>query len=558
MEQVERDGASRSLHTVYITPRTGEALERAVSPVLERIDPADAALQVVIITPDAETAVASAEVAYRLGGPQGIEVVPVTAASRAARLIASRPVHAVAGTAQELAGLVKRSAIKLDGVRSVVLAWADDALSVAPEAAAALETLFADLPKESARSILARRATPEVEQLIERYLRRARRVDETVAAEDSAELPPLSAITVSAASRPAALQRVLDELDPPSATVLVRTAQSRAIAELAIRQLGYRRDDDPIRISDGDVPAGTHTVIFFDAPVTAAALSIAAAAAPVQMIALPTAREAEALRELVSTVTPLTLGGPAASARQRDQQLREELASLLAHGVASRELLALEPLLDQYDGAEIAAAAVRLLERERAKAAAVAAAAATARPASPPRREREFGDRPARDDGPPRREREFGDRPPKRDFSDRPKREFSDRPKREFSDRPKRDFSDRPKREFGDRPPKRDFGDRPKRDFGDRPPRSNFGDRGPRDFSDRPKRDFGDRPAKRDFGDRPAKRDFGDRPPKRDFGGSRGSFGGGGSGGFSKGPKRSGGGGFKGGGSGGGFRNRDR
>ena len=40
---------------------------------------------------------------------------------------------------------------------------------------------------------------------------------------------------------------------------------------------------------------------------------------------------------------------------------------MLATGQFSRELISLEPLLAQYDGAEIAAAALRLLETERAK-----------------------------------------------------------------------------------------------------------------------------------------------------------------------------------------------
>jgi hypothetical protein len=40
---------------------------------------------------------------------------------------------------------------------------------------------------------------------------------------------------------------------------------------------------------------------------------------------------------------------------------------VLAGGIPTHELLALEPLLDEYDGVEVAAAALRLLERARAK-----------------------------------------------------------------------------------------------------------------------------------------------------------------------------------------------
>jgi ATP-dependent RNA helicase DeaD len=54
-------------------------------------------------------------------------------------------------------------------------------------------------------------------------------------------------------------------------------------------------------------------------------------------------------------------------ARTREEGLREELRAMLATGQISRELLALEPLLSEYDGAEVAAAALRLLEAERTK-----------------------------------------------------------------------------------------------------------------------------------------------------------------------------------------------
>jgi len=60
----------------------------------------------------------------------------------------------------------------------------------------------------------------------------------------------------------------------------------------------------------------------------------------------------------------------AARARAREEQLRTALREELAANAYSRELLTLEPLLAEFDGIEIAAAAVRLLEAERVRAAA--------------------------------------------------------------------------------------------------------------------------------------------------------------------------------------------
>ena len=57
-----------------------------------------------------------------------------------------------------------------------------------------------------------------------------------------------------------------------------------------------------------------------------------------------------------------------ARARDRDARLRGELRAMLGRGQFGRDLLALEPLLDEFDGIEIAAAAVQLLEATRVRA----------------------------------------------------------------------------------------------------------------------------------------------------------------------------------------------
>jgi len=71
---------------------------------------------------------------------------------------------------------------------------------------------------------------------------------------------------------------------------------------------------------------------------------------------------------------------------------------------------------------------------------------------------------------------------------------------------------ERPRGSFGDRPP-RESRDRPPRDRGERGERPMRGDRG--DRGERPTRDRGDRPM-RDRGDRPP-RDRGARPPRPDW-----------------------------------------
>ncbi len=423
MEQPERTAASRSQNVVHFLPRTTDALARVITPALERIDASQPSLQLLVITSDAETAVIVGDVVVRATGAQGVEVLPVTSANRAARMLADRPVHAVAGPAVEIQNLIQRSAIKLDDLRTIVLAWVDDELAESPAPIAAIESILGELPKTTTRILVARRATADVEKLIDSHLRTARRMgppdtDATTPPQIAPAAPSVHYVSVTAASRPAALRRLLDELDPPSATVVVRDAAAEADATQTVRSLGYRRADDPIRVARYDaIPAG-HTVILYDAPVMPSEIAAASATGPVQIVALATPRDMIPLHELAPSLVPLTLEGPGAVARSRDSVLREELAVVLSQGVATREMIALEPLLDRYDGIEIAAAAIRLLDAERTKRSAgpkqtlrLLATEASAqqrdsrageRGARPPREAREGRGAHGRDDRPPR------------------------------------------------------------------------------------------------------------------------------------------------------------
>ena len=71
-----------------------------------------------------------------------------------------------------------------------------------------LETLMAEIPKDAARIVVANEITPEVEALIERYARRARRVAPPTAdatpdspARTSSALPPQQTSTPTRAHR---------------------------------------------------------------------------------------------------------------------------------------------------------------------------------------------------------------------------------------------------------------------------------------------------------------------------------------------------------------------
>ncbi len=362
---------SRSQNLVYTLPHTTESIAEFLTPALARVDPAAGGPQVVVVTRDAETALTISETILRLSGPAAIEVVPVTGAARAGRIFKTRPVLAVAGTASELGSLVRSSLLKLETVRTVVLAWVDDILDDGPQSVAALEALLGELG-DAGRVIVARKLTPAVEDLVERYARRARRVGladtEVPQMPENYELPIIRYVTVANNTRASALRRLLDDLDPPSAAVVARDETAAAEATRTIRTLGYHEDDASIQVTRSDLKEATHTVIFYQPPVTPAELQRIAQAKPVQLIVLAQPGEVPWLRELAGgRLAPMNLQGPERRAHDREEAVRQELRAVLARGIPARETISLEPLLEEFDAVELAAAALLILERERAQ-----------------------------------------------------------------------------------------------------------------------------------------------------------------------------------------------
>jgi hypothetical protein len=405
-EDTEERGSGRSQNVVHTLPRSMASVPRFLTGPLERIDASMGGTQVLILTPDAETAIGIAEAVLRMTGPAGIEVLPITTARRATRLMAGRPVLAAAGSPRDVRDLVVGSQLKLDSIKSVVLAWADEILAGDPDDVEALEAVMAELPRDAARIVVTSRVEGRVNAFAERYLRRAHR-DVPADSDEGAAVVPVQYVTVSASSRGPALRRLLDDLDPPSASVIVSGDDSETAVSSSLRTLGYHGGSAQVRVSRGEVAPSTHAVIFYDAPTTRASLAAVAAAGPVTIVALVEPRELTTLRRIAGgEVTPFVRSAPGNAAREREAAMRRELTAVLDSGVASRVILALEPLLERHDGLEVAAAALWLLEKERTLRKAAqddirAKQEAAARPA-PPRMAFDRGAPPSRGGPPPR------------------------------------------------------------------------------------------------------------------------------------------------------------
>src|SRR5256885_253842 len=134
-------------------PLDWSAAERVLATMVDRIDPARAETQLLVVTADAEHAAAAAHAIVSVLGDRRITVLAATASPRAARLLRGSPAHVVTGAPTELVTLLQSSALKPESVRGIVFAWLDPILET-PDAAP-LETLLGELPKDGARLVLA-------------------------------------------------------------------------------------------------------------------------------------------------------------------------------------------------------------------------------------------------------------------------------------------------------------------------------------------------------------------------------------------------------------------
>ena len=356
-------GVSRSQNQVHFVPEDWHAAAGVIHPLAERLDRDTDATQMVVIVNDVDAAAGlGRRLGPRLVESGGLRLVSATDARRALRVLRRAPAHILIATPEVLRELLQTAAVKLNDVKVAVLAWIDDLDNRGTQA---LETVMTEVPKEAARLVIASGPNAGVEPIVERYARRARRM-QTVSGEPHPV--SISYLAVGDVARPMALRRILDAIDPESAFVVVATGESTRDVEAQLHSLGYAGDASDVRF--GAVPdAASQLVVLYDFPASAEQLRTTIAAAPsARVVALASPRQLSTLRAWAGgSVAPFILPDAAVRARTREDGLRDEIRAALAAGGFSRELLALEPLLDDYDGVEVAAAVLRILEDERTR-----------------------------------------------------------------------------------------------------------------------------------------------------------------------------------------------
>lgn len=263
----------------------------------------------------------SAASAWTAAVPQPLRFHAVTGLERTARLLAQGGMDVLAGCPSDFAALLARSALKVDTIRTVVLAW-PESLQGTPELAG-LEALLAEV--KDARRVVLSWNPAGIETFLDAHARRPHVVGDLPIGENARPLPPVGAaryVLTGPGGREAAIGLALDALDPGSALV-------------------WRR---------GVEPAGSvNVVVCADLPTRDELSTLGTTGAPVLVLApeqLPYAKS------IASPLTPVPLlsGGTAV------REARAAISMRIERGDLAAELALLAPLFDRYDAAEVAAA----------------------------------------------------------------------------------------------------------------------------------------------------------------------------------------------------------
>lgn len=277
----------------------------------------------VVVCADSASAEEWADVA-----PQTLRVHPITALGRTTRLLAAGAVDVLAGTPEDLQALARGSSLKLETVTTVVLAWPEWLL--ATDRLGPLEHILSET--RDARRIILAWNPQALEDLIERYARRPHVIGDLPLGEDARPLAPVgpARYAIVPGPRRASVRReVLDAIDRPRVST-------------------WRHGAPP---EDSDV------VVCLDLPSRLDLAEIARHGAPVLLLSpaqLPYARS------IAAPLTGLPLSASRAKAASEAEQLRARVATRLDAGGLEAELGLLEPLLERYDAAEVAAAILAL------------------------------------------------------------------------------------------------------------------------------------------------------------------------------------------------------
>lgn len=293
----------------------GKSAAALVPPVTEAALPYIQAAppgRILVLLADADRAVSLAESAAAWAASNARSLIGVSGLSRAAKRLAASPPDVVAAGIADALSLIKRSVLRPAEFTTIIIAWPEQ---LDDSGASALETVMAELDRDAQRIILTAEAGPSTDQLIERYTFKA--MTYGFPPHDAPAPGPVGpARYVISRHFKEARRRILDALAPDTdeAVVIARCPESREAASLLVQPV--------IVIEPHQLPW---------------------------------------LRRLYSPLSPLPLPAALDALERRSDTVRAKLIATVERENLDRELFIISPLLERYDAAEVAAAALRLM-----------------------------------------------------------------------------------------------------------------------------------------------------------------------------------------------------
>jgi ATP-dependent RNA helicase DeaD len=235
--------------------------------------------------------------------------------------------------------LLSRSALQLDAVTTLFLAWPESW-----DEEESITALMQDLPRETQRLVYTA-ASDRVDALIDRYARKALPV--RTPGLESGPSGPVRTVSVSWGRRVPALSELVELLDPASMAIWTLDRNyHQAIAQ------AVSLTEPELRLVTGDVPEAS-VIVAFDLPSGERLQQLTAAGEVVLLV--PPGTESYVAR-IANPRRPLQLPGALDGATTRAASQRAAIVRTLETGNPDRALLILAPQFERHDAASVAAA----------------------------------------------------------------------------------------------------------------------------------------------------------------------------------------------------------
>ncbi len=320
---------------VYVCPPAGWAIR----PLFEALPQTDGpGLETLVLAPEAGD-VLDAAAALRAARPKGL-VHPLTGLARTERLIRADAVNTLVATPADALYLLRRSALKSEKLSRVAVLWPETVFATG--ASADLDTVLGDAA--GAQRIIVTIDDNSVADFVERHARRAPIA--VLSGIPERGVGSVRYAIVEPHARMAAARAVLDILSPKQALVWDPTPRP-----------GWETLTAPdVNLISEVEPQPTDLVIAADLPSAEGLAACREVGREVVVLLRPP--QLAYLKRIAGEAQPLRLPGHTDRVRTEATRLRSELRKRLEHTDLTTALLAVEPLLDEYDPALIAAAAL--------------------------------------------------------------------------------------------------------------------------------------------------------------------------------------------------------